>query len=268
TDGEGRLDGWEGFVSDITEQRVLADDLRRTTSMFHALVANMPAGGFFVSARSGRPILVNPRAPHPPGRREDCGAGLEHLSAVYRLHKADGSPYPVEELPVWQAQKTGAVSMRDDIVVHRPDGRRVPLVTWAAPLEVGRSGRTDAIVWVLEDLTALRQAEAARRETEGRLRTVIESLAEGLLVQDRDGVVVDQNAAARALLGSEVRGQKSELGNDPGGSSSLTSDLWRLTSGVLWLREDGSPLPPEEHPVRRVLRAGAPVRNVVLGISR
>src|SRR5262249_23554637 len=61
-DPSGRLTGWEGIVSDITEQRVLADDLRRTTSMFHALISNMPAGVFFVSAKSGRPILVNQRA--------------------------------------------------------------------------------------------------------------------------------------------------------------------------------------------------------------
>src|SRR5205085_1764834 len=58
----GELAGWEGVVSDITQQRLLADDLRRTTSMFHALVANLPAGVFFVHSPSGRPILVNARA--------------------------------------------------------------------------------------------------------------------------------------------------------------------------------------------------------------
>ncbi len=259
-DPEGRLEGWEGIVSDITEQRVLADDLRRTTSMFHALVSNMPAGVFFVSARSGRPILVNQRARQLLGQREDFSANLEHVSTLYRLHRADGTPYPVDELPVSQAMRRGAPCMRDDIVVHRPDGRRVPLITWAAPLELSQSGRTDAVVWVLEDLTALRQAEAARRETEGRLRTVIESLAEGLLVQDRQGAVVDGNTAARALLGWNGAAPGPDEGGDPTGRSSLVL-------GASWLREDGSPLPGEEHPVRRALRDGAPVRNVVLGIA-
>ena len=31
--------------------------------------------------------------------------------------------------------------MRDDIVVHRPDGRRVPLVTWAAPVDLSGLGK-------------------------------------------------------------------------------------------------------------------------------
>ena len=199
-DAEGRLSGWDGVVTEVTEQRALAVDLRRTTSMFHALVANLPAGVFFVQGPTGQPILVNNRARQLLGRREDASAGLEHLSKVYRLFRPDGSPYPVEELPVFQALRRGAAAMRDDIVVHRPDGRRVPLVTWAAPVRLGGPGPTDAAVWVLEDLTALHQAEAARRDTEGRLRTVVETMGEGLIVQDRKGVVVDCNAAACAVL--------------------------------------------------------------------
>jgi PAS domain S-box-containing protein len=248
-DSEGRLEGWEGMASEITEQRLLADDLRRTTSMFHTLVANLPAGVFFVSAHSGRPILVNQRARQLLGQREDIAAGIEHLSTVYRLHRADGTPYPVEDLPVHQVLMRGAVSMCDDIVVHRPDGRRVPLISWAAPVDVGQSGRTDSVVWVLEDLTELRQAEAARRETEGRLRTVIESLAEALLVQDRQETVIDCNPAASALLGP------------------LLQEGVSLAGGG-WVREDGSPLPPEEHPIPRVLRTGVPVRNIIVGLPR
>ena len=249
-DAEGRLFGWEGVVTDVTEQRALAVDLRRTTGMFHALVANLPAGVFFVQGPAGQPILVNNRARQLLGRREDPSAGLEHLSRVYRLFRSDGSPYPVEELPVVRALREGVASMCDDVVVHRPDGRRVPLVTWGAPVRLGGHGQADAAVWVLEDLTALHQAEAARRDTEGRLRTVVETMGEGLVVQDRKGVVVDCNAAAGAIFQRRSEGLR--------GSSLLTS--WA------YLREDGSSLPDEEHPVQVVLRTGRPVRNVVLGL--
>ena len=201
-DAEGRLSGWDGVVTEVTEQRALAVDLRRTTSMFQALVANLPAGVFFVQGPTGHPILVNNRARQLLGRREEPAAGLERLSQVYHLHRSDGSPYPVEELPVFQALRRGATAMRDDIVVHQADGRRVPLVTWAAPVRLDGRGPTDAAVWVLEDLTALHKAEAARRDTEGRLRTVVETMGEGLIVQDRNQVVVDCNAAACACSGA------------------------------------------------------------------
>ncbi len=249
-DAEGRLFGWDGVVMEVTEQRAMAVDLRRTTSMFQALVANLPAGVFFVQGPTGHPILVNNRARQLLGRREEPAAGLEHLSKVYHLHRPDGSPYPVEELPVFQALRRGATAMRDDIVVHRPDGRRVPLVTWAAPVRLGGPGQTDAAVWVLEDLTALHQAEAARRDTEGRLRTVVETMGEGLIVQDRNRAVVDCNAAACALL----RRTPQQMRETPLGES------WS------YLREDGSALPDEEHPVQVVLRMGRPVRNFVLGL--
>src|SRR5262249_1931157 len=133
---DGQLEGWEGVVADITEQRMLADDLRRTTSMFYALVTHLPAGAFFVQAPSRRPMLVNARARQLLGQRENLAAGLNQWAEVYRLYRPDGTPYPAEELPVCTALRRGVTSMRDDIVVHRPDGRKVPLVTWAAPIDL------------------------------------------------------------------------------------------------------------------------------------
>src|SRR5579884_3483231 len=200
-DDEGRLIGWEGVLIDVSEQRALADDLRRTTSMLNALVDNLPAGVFFVQGPRGHPILVNARARQLLGQREDLAAGLEHLPEVYRLHRPDGSPYPIEELPVYLALRQGLTAMREDIVVHRPDGRRAPLVTWAAPVTWASPERRDVIapeaaVWVMEDLTALHQAEAARRDTEGRLRTILETMSEGVVVWDRNGCIIDCNTAA------------------------------------------------------------------------
>src|SRR5207249_3700774 len=115
---------------------------------------------------------------------EDPAAGLSRLVEAYHLCRPDGTPYPTDELPVTAALRRGATGMRDDIVVHRPDGHNLPLITWAAPIDLGGAGQHDAAVWVFEDLSALRQAEAARRESEARLRTTIETMAEGLIVLD------------------------------------------------------------------------------------
>jgi PAS domain S-box-containing protein len=250
-DADGRLLGWDGVVTDITEQRALADDLRRTTTMFHALVTNLPTGVFFIQGPHGHPILVNARARQLLGQREDSAAGLEHLPRVYRLFRADGTLYPAEELPVYLALREGRTTRRDDIVVHRSDGRRVPLVTWAAPVQLGSRSGPDAAVWVLEDLTALHQAEAARKDTQARLRAVIETMAEGLLVHDGRGRIVASNPAACTFFG-----QTAEQLNDR-----VMADLeWKF------LREDGTLLPREEHPSEVALRTGRPVRNLILGV--
>jgi PAS domain S-box-containing protein len=142
--------------------------------------------------------------------------------------------------------------MKDDIVVLRPDGQRVPLVTWAAPLSLAGQGPPDAAVWVLEDLTTVKRAEAAYREGERRVRALLDALDEGLVVQEAGGAVAECNAAACALLGlpaEELRGRRS-----------LAPD-WKC------LREDGTPFPAEDQPPAVCLRTGRPVRDVTLGLQ-
>jgi PAS domain S-box-containing protein len=249
---DGRLVGWEGVVTDITEQRALADDLRRTTNMFHALIGNLPTGVFFVQGPHGLPILVNARARQLLGQREDSAAGLEHLPQVYRLFRADGTLYPAEELPVYMALVEGRTTMRDDIFVHRPDGRRVPLVTWAAPVNLGGRGAPNAAVWVLEDLTALHQAEAARKDTEGQLRAIIETMAEGMLVHDGQGRILSSNPAASAFFGMPAEKMCGQT---------LADLSW------VFFHEKGDPLAPDEHPAQIALRTSRPVRHVLLGVQ-
>jgi PAS domain-containing protein len=153
---DGHLDGWEGVAEDITQQRVLAHDLRQASAMLHALITHLPTGIYFVQAPYGQPVLVNNRARQLLGQREDLAAGLSHLSKVYRLHRPDGSEYPWEELPVAKALREGATCMAEDIVVHRADGRHIALISWAAPVDLGGKGQPDAAVWVLEDRSTLK----------------------------------------------------------------------------------------------------------------
>lgn len=249
---DGQLEGWEGVVEDITQHRQLAHDLRRTSNMLHALVSHLPTGIFFVHGVHGQPLLVNARARQLLGQREDLAAGLSHLSTVYRLHRPDGTPYPWDELPVYKALRHGVTTMRDDIVVYRPDGRKIPLVTWAAPVNLGTPAEPDAAVWVLEDLTALRQAEAARHETELRLRTLIETMAEGLVVQTHTGQIVECNRAACEILGC-------------GPEELKTRDS--LAGSAAMVHENGELVAREEQPDRLALRTGQPVRGQVFGLA-
>lgn len=250
----GQFTGWEGVVEDITPQHALSVDLQRTSTMLHTLVANLPAGVFFVQGPTGQPILVNARARQLLGQREDPAASIKHWPRVYRLHRLDGSLYPWEELPVAKALLQGLATMRDDIILHRPDGRQIPLVTWAAPIDLGQQGSGVAAVWVLEDLTALQQAEAARLDSEARLLTVIETMAEGLVIQNDRGQIIQCNPAACTILGAAA----ADLLNRPA----------LVTQPNQCLREDGTPLPRAEQPDARCLNQRQPVRNVVLGIVR
>src|SRR5262249_35342402 len=95
---------------------------------------------------------------------------LPYWPQLYHLHRTDGSDYPWEQLPVCRALKEGRPCLVDDIVVHRPHGKQVPLMSWAAPVELTKLGQADAAVWVLEDLSALRSAESAARQARDELQ--------------------------------------------------------------------------------------------------
>ncbi|MSU76872.1 MAG: PAS domain S-box protein [Gemmataceae bacterium] len=250
-DEAGMIDGWEGLVEDITEQRALSQDIRRMTTMLQVIIANLPTGVYFVQAPRGLPILVNARARVLLGQREDLAAGLSHLPRVYRLHKPDGTAYPWEGLPVARALQSGVTCKANDIVVHRPDGRKIPLITWAAPVDLYGRGKPDAAVWVLEDWSAIQQAETAMRESEMRLRAIIETMAEGVILQDATGIIVDCNPAACAILGAacELLMTRTSLAPDDG-----------------CVQENGEPLPADQHPDRLALRTEKPVREAVIGM--
>ena len=155
---DGLLDGWEGFVEDITEHRRLSYNLRRSSMMLQALIANLPAGVLFVQGPQGYAILANARARQLLGQREDASVPLAQLSRLYRLYRPDGDEYPPDDLPVAKALKLGITCSANDLVVHRADGRRLRLVSWAAPVHLDHPGPAEAAVWVLEDAAAFQPA--------------------------------------------------------------------------------------------------------------
>ncbi len=248
---DGLVDGWEGLVEDITDQRMLSQNLRKMTNMLQVLVANLPTGVYFVQAPQGNPILVNARARQLLGQREDLSAGVSHLSRVFRLHRPDGSEYPSEELPVCKALRLGVTCRANDIVVHRGDGRKIPLITWAAPIDLHNTGAPEAAVWVLEDWGAIQQAELALRDSELRLRAVIETMGEGLLVHDDLGVIVDCNPTACTILGIARERLLQQAG---------------IVPGTVCLKEDGTVFPRAEQPDQLALRTHRPARGVIVGM--
>lgn len=99
------------------------------------------------------------------------------------------------------------------------------------------------------DIMARKLTENALRASEARFRTVVAALAEGVVLRDADGKIIDCNASAERILGrplSEMRGQKS------------------VGSGWERLREDSSLLPEEDLPSTVATRTGKAQSNAVV----
>lgn len=95
--------------------------------------------------------------------------------------------------------------------------------------------------------------EAEVRDSERRLRALFEAMTEGVVLQNREGIITDCNPAAERILGVK----RAELL----GSTSI-DPRWRA------IHADGRAFPGPEHPAPVALRTGLAQRNVLTGVHR
>ena len=86
--------------------------------------------------------------------------------------------------------------------------------------------------------------------SEERYRTLFETMPQGIVHYDADGSIIGANQAACEILGMDL--------------AAVTS--WPVVPEGQAVREDGSPFPPEDLPVRVALRTGEIVADTVAGV--
>ncbi|QXG75401.1 SpoIIE family protein phosphatase [Modestobacter sp. L9-4] len=120
-------------------------------------VLDNTADGIYGLDASGRVAFVNPAAARITGWPREEQTGRDQHALIHHS-RADGSGYPVEECPVWQALRTGrTVAAADEAFVSR-SGVVVPVELTAVP--VVEDGAVTGVVVSFRDLTERRAAEA------------------------------------------------------------------------------------------------------------
>jgi putative two-component system response regulator len=116
---------------------------------------------------------------------------------------------------------------------------------------LGAGGRLVGVAALLHDLSEQRTIEAELSASEQRYASVIEALAEGVIVQDVEGRVVAFNRSCERILGASA----AELSG-----ASSHRPLLEL------IHENGSLFTPEEHPTMVSVRTGTSQTGVVQGL--
>jgi len=106
-------------------------------------------------------------------------------------------------------------------------------------------------VTVFQDITQRKKSEELLRESEEKHRTLFETMTQGVVYQNAEGIITDANPAAERILGLSLNQMQGKTSMDP---------RWKA------IHEDGSDFPGENHPIPVALRTGKPVKNVIHGV--
>ncbi len=127
------------------------------------------------------------------------------------------------------------------------------------PVSMSRStirddqGLAFARMVISHDITNRKKSEQKLLESEERYRSVVAVLAEGIVMQDKEGKILTSNTSAERILGLTLDQMMGRTSVDPG---------WRA------IHEDGSLFPGDQHPAMETLRTGEPQHNVIMGVHK
>jgi formate hydrogenlyase transcriptional activator len=95
-----------------------------------------------------------------------------NLHSLEHHTRKDGTPYPIEECPIYMGFQKGESVHRDDEVYWRKDGTSFPVEYWSHPIV--REGRTIGAVITFIDITERKETEEALRRSEEQNRSLLQ----------------------------------------------------------------------------------------------
>jgi PAS domain-containing protein len=141
-------------------------DLLETRARLEVVLKCIPVGVMVVRRDDGHPIYVNPRWKELFGIPMDASRDILSLLSTVRCERGDGTPYPLEQLPIPLALRTGRPVEERNLRVRRDD-TIVALEAGAVPVSLWRDDTFDAVVGiVLEPAAELVPRAPQRREPE------------------------------------------------------------------------------------------------------
>ncbi|HEV2745098.1 MAG TPA: PAS domain S-box protein [Rubrobacter sp.] len=120
----------------------------------------------------GRCTFVNPSAAQMLGYHPDELLGKRMHQLVHHT-RSDGSLYPVQECPIYQAFRENRGVRVDSEVLWRRDGTPIPVEYSSYPIV--RDGVVEGAIVTFIDITARRRAEEKLKESEERFRLLAEN---------------------------------------------------------------------------------------------
>ncbi len=190
-----------GMIENITEQKRIEEELRRSENRFRMIFQS--AGiGMDLTDLKGRYVETNRALQEMLGYAEEELRGKSILDVT---HPEDAE---IELAPL-QALAAGKIEhFQMEKRYYRKDGS----LLWARlTVSLGRNQEDEPqyMIGMIENISRRKQMEEELRESEKRFRAIFESVAVGMVRVDLEGKIMDSNIALQEMLsysGEELRG--------------------------------------------------------------
>ncbi|MGZ8422423.1 MAG: PAS domain S-box protein, partial [Nitrospira sp.] len=190
-DESGRIRGGVAVFRDVTERKRAEEAFLASEARFSAIMDHSPSL-IFLKDTEGRYLQANRKF-----------ADTFHLNGKEIIGRTDDELFPAEQAAAFRANDrqvfdTGLPTEFEEIAVH-DDGLHTSIVV-KFPLFTPQ-GQCYALCGMTTDITERKRAEEALLESEGRLRSIVQSTGDAIILMDTEGQVAFWNNGAEKTFG-------------------------------------------------------------------
>lgn len=179
---------------DETGRQEIEQALRKSEERFRRVVEAAPNAMVMVSP-AGRIEMVNTQAERVFGydRSEMLGQHVEML-----VPDRFRTRHPDQRIAFFADPRTRPMGAGRDLYALRKDGSEFPVEIGLNPIETEEG---TMVLSAIVDITERKTAELALRERELRLRSILDTVADAIVLIDEHGMIQSFNPAAERLFG-------------------------------------------------------------------
>ncbi len=176
-------------LSEDSSMRMRAEDILLDSEERVRLILDSASEAICGCDSEGTCLFSNPSAARILGYDDPAELIGKNMHALEHHTRKDGTPYPIEECPIYIGFQKNVNVHGDDEVYWRKDGTSFPVEFWSHIII--REGKTLGAVITFIDITERKQAEEALRKSEEKNR---------ILLQINNAIIT--NLTQKALLRS------------------------------------------------------------------
>ncbi len=171
------------FTIDITNEKLLYDELVQSEARQRSLIESMPTA-FYTCDAEGRLTFYNKAAAELWGREPEIGQ--EFWCGSWKIFTPEGKRVELDSCPMAVALQTGVPVSGVEIVVERPNGDKRNVLPHPKPIYDSKGTITGAVNMLI-DITDFKLSRQVLDESEARFRNVADHAPMLVWMSDENG---------------------------------------------------------------------------------